>query len=143
MISDKTLFNIIIILAIISSVYEVYYSKKNDCVDKVNPIQLFSLVFIHYVLIYFTYIALLSGNTKILQVYVLYVTGVTIHWKLNNDLCILSVIQNRWCGYPDDTRMALIQKAIPDYTQKMLSTEYKLMILLVTFALCRIVHLKK
>ena len=63
----------------------------------------YSLYFIHHLLDVFLFWSFLFLTTRTdYLLHILLVVIVAIHWLTYDNLCILTVIMNRQCGYPDE-----------------------------------------
>ena len=61
------------------------------------------LYFFHHLLDVFLFWSILFLTNRIdFLIHIFFVVIVSIHWLTYNNLCILTVIMNRECGYPDE-----------------------------------------
>lgn len=75
---------------------EEYYNK---CIN--NPIFHTKLM-IHHIMVIFIFFGWLSNNKYILSVYVFIPLIILIHWKTNNNRCVLTETVNNMCGLDKD-----------------------------------------
>ncbi len=117
----KIYFTSTILFAIIYTIVEVNNNKyiiKNK--DKVSTINLYSITFLHAVF-YFTMLYTLLFIILIYKVpknfilgYIIYITILIIHWKTNNDQCIITNIFNDQLNLPKNLGFRGVQHIYDD-----------------------------
>ena len=83
-------------LADISTAPKNYYKK---CINKVN----FNLrLLVHHIIIMFIFFGWLSNNKYLLVLYTFIPFVLIIHWKINNNRCVMTEDINSMCGLDKD-----------------------------------------
>lgn len=94
--------SIIITLGIISYLLDLL-SASNGYYDKcISKSEFHVKLLLHHVLVMFVYFGWLSDNTYILSFYLLFPIILLIHWRMNDNRCIMTETVNTMCGLDKD-----------------------------------------
>ena len=144
---DLKILIFLFIIAFLIFLYDNYLGENKDCLKKKPPfiyIQILVLQYIHHFIVIFMGWGWLFNNKYILLFYILFIIGVILHWKTNDDKCFLTVTYNRLCGYDDSKLFNEFTGIIGLKKYKLWNNyfTYILMILYIVIALYKIFFMK-
>jgi hypothetical protein len=103
--NDKQLTVFIIVMAFLRTIIDISIEYK-DCQ---HP-HIFFVLFLHAIIWIFSYVGCFYNNKLILQIYLLTIILLPIHWMLNNNRCILTEYVNKNCNLDVDNKYDWIFK---------------------------------
>jgi hypothetical protein len=92
----------IIILGVLSYMIDILTSPQeyyNKCINNHN---FHTKLMIHHIMVIFIFFGWLSNNKYILYIYVFIPIVLLVHWKQNNNRCVLTETVNTMCGLDKD-----------------------------------------
>jgi hypothetical protein len=105
--NDKQVTIFIIILALLRTSIDISGENK-ECYNK-HPHIIFVL-FLHALIWIFSYIGCFYNSKLMLQIYLLTNVLIPIHWKFNNNRCILTEYVNKKCNFDINHKYDLFLK---------------------------------
>ena len=103
---NKTLF---LIYFLIETFLDICFFKIHDCLQKeTNMMQKIKIIFfnlLHHFIFTFSMIGWTSSNKKVLILWILFIILLRIHWKTNDDNCVITEIENQLCNLDNDDKM--------------------------------------
>lgn len=93
---------LIIIIGMISYFLDLL-TAKNGYYDKcISKTEFHIKLLLHHFLVIFIYIGWMSNNPYVLSLYLLFPIILLIHWKMNDNRCIMTETVNNMCGLDKD-----------------------------------------
>lgn len=78
-------------------------TAKNGYYDKcISKTEFHIKLLLHHFLVIFIYIGWMSNNPYVLSLYLLFPIILLIHWKMNDNRCIMTETINNMCGLDKD-----------------------------------------
>ncbi len=97
---DIYIFIILIFLSLIIFFIDYFSNNLQKCLlKKKNNTKLIFISLIHHIFNIFMHFGWIFNNKRILMFYLLLPVITLIHWKTNNDKCILTESVNKICGF--------------------------------------------
>jgi len=93
---------IFILLGILSYLIDIYSSPLAYYSKCINNLQFRLKLLLHHIIVMFIFFGWLSNNKYILILYSLIPPILLIHWKLNNNRCIMTQTVNNMCNLDKD-----------------------------------------
>lgn len=93
---------LIIVLGIISYCFDLMTSPNKYYEKCISKTEFHTKLILHHILVIFIYFGWLSNNTYILSLYLLIPIILLIHWKMNDNRCVMTETINNMCGLDKD-----------------------------------------